>query len=179
MILLIPRRFPLLLLSNMSSPTSHNLTRELHTPQKARVRSSRKDSGMTYQAIEHQTGIPHATGEKTCKASSSRRNTHVPDWKEGRGRPQLLSLEVIRKCEHILEDHGIEGEKLSWEGLSYEAGRDVSAKTKKRAMGTLNYHMCIVCRKGWVNPALQKKRKAWCEIMFSRFPNQKDWYHLR
>ena len=63
-----------------------------------------------------------ATCENICKASPSQRNTHVPDWKESRGRPQLLSSEDIKKCERILEDYGIEGKKLGWEGLNNEAG---------------------------------------------------------
>lgn len=47
----------------------------------------------------------------------------------------------------MLEDHGIEGKKLTWKGLSYEANLDVLAKTMKRAMGTPNYHICLACRK--------------------------------
>lgn len=93
------------LIFSPAAPTSHNLGGEWHTPQRARVRSLREDSGMSYQAIEDQPGILHATCEKICKASYSRRNTHVSDWKESRGRPQLLSPEDIRKCERILEDH--------------------------------------------------------------------------
>lgn len=63
----------------MSSATSNNVDEEWHTPQRVRVRSLRFDAGTTYHAIEKQTGIPETSCRDIVKASSSRRNTHVPD----------------------------------------------------------------------------------------------------
>jgi hypothetical protein len=53
--------------------------------------------------------------------------------------------------ERIIEDCDAEGRSMSWDTLAYELGLDVSTQTIRRAMGTLDYHKCIACRKGWVN----------------------------
>ena len=55
----------------MSLPTSHNLSGEWHTPQRARVRFLRNNSRMLYRAIQDLTGIPCATCKNIYKASSS------------------------------------------------------------------------------------------------------------
>lgn len=163
----------------MSSPTSHNLGGEWHTPQRARVRTLHDDAGLSFEAIEKQTGIPKSTAIKIAKASSSRRNVHDLEWEETRGRKGLISPEDIRKWERILEDNGIEGKKLGWAGLAYEAGLDVSEWTLKRAMGTMDYHMCVACKRGWASPAQQKKRVGWAELMLAKYPNPEDWHHIR
>ncbi|KAF1966371.1 hypothetical protein BU23DRAFT_663269, partial [Bimuria novae-zelandiae CBS 107.79] len=54
-----------------------------------------------------------------------------------------------------------------------------SARIIKRAIGTLNYRKCIACKKGWVNKATAANRKQYAELMLERYPQQKDWYHVR
>ena len=50
--------------------------------------------------------------------------------------------------ERILETEGIEARALTWEQLDYEVGLDCSGRTVQRAMGTMDYHKCVSCRKG-------------------------------
>ena len=66
-----------------------------------------------------------------------------------------------------------------WEQLGFEAGVDCSGRTIKRAMGTMNYHKCIACKKGWVNPSLAKVRKEYSTVMLERYPEAKDWRCVR
>ncbi|MCJ1467253.1 hypothetical protein MMC07_005877, partial [Pseudocyphellaria aurata] len=172
-----------------SSPTSHNLGEEWHTPQRARVRTLHDDAGLSFEANEKQTGIPKSTAKQVAKASSSRRNVHDPEWEETRGRKgfsqshfeSMLDLDTdedetpvnansymtkdLQRCERILEANGIEGKLLGWAGLAEAADLHVSESTLKRAMGTMDYHMCIACKGGWASPAHQAKRKVWAQMM--------------
>jgi hypothetical protein len=68
---------------------------------------------------------------------------------------------------------------MSWETLAYESGLDVSPRTVKRAMGTLDYHKCIACRKGWVSEKTAEKRLEWAEETYRRYPNKQDWHRVR
>ena len=124
-----------------------NLGKEWYIPQKTGMYFLHKDLNITYQAIENQIRISHVTCENICKTSFSQQNTHVPGWKENWDCFQLLSHEDIRKYKHILKNHIIKKKKLSWKRLNYEADFDASAKIIKCTIGTLNYHMCIACRK--------------------------------
>ena len=58
--------------------------------------------------------------------------------------------------ERILEEEGIEARSLTWQQLGYEVGLDCSGRTIQRAMGTMDYHKCVSCKKGW--HAGEKKR---------------------
>jgi hypothetical protein len=81
--------------------------------------------------------------------------------------------------ERIIEDCDVEGRSMTWETLAYESGLNVSGRTVKRAIGTLDYHKCIACRKGWVNKSTAANRKAYSEIMLERYSYQTDWLHVR
>ena len=50
--------------------------------------------------------------------------------------------------EMILESDEFESRALTWEQLGYKANLDVDGRTIKRAMGTMDYHKCIACKKG-------------------------------
>lgn len=50
--------------------------------------------------------------------------------------------------ERILEEEGIEARALIWEQLGYEIGLDCFGRIIQRAMGTMDYHKCVACRKG-------------------------------
>lgn len=81
--------------------------------------------------------------------------------------------------ERIVEDYDVQGRSMTWETLAYESGLGISSRTVQRAMGTLDYHKCIECRKGWVNKATATRRKEYAEVMYSRYPHQEDWHHVR
>lgn len=80
--------------------------------------------------------------------------------------------------ERILED-GIEARGLTWEQLGNEVGLDYSGRTIQNAMGTMDYHKCIACRKGWCNDRTAQNRVKWAEVMLKRYPEPEDWYKVR
>ena len=46
-------------------------------------------------------------------------------------------------------------------------------------MGTLNYHCCIACRKGWVAEKEATRRVDWCKYMLAKYPKPEDWKRVR
>lgn len=84
--------------------------------------------------------------------------------------------------ERIVEDHRTEGRTLSWAALGYEAGldlKDPQGHTVKKAMGTMNYYMCIACKKNQVSPHLVKHQVEFAKIMKERYPDPEDWWNVR
>ena len=81
--------------------------------------------------------------------------------------------------ERILEEEGIEARALTWEQLGEEIGLDCTGRTIKNAMGTMDYHKCIACRKGWVNKKTAENRVKWTDFMLERYPKPEDWYRVR
>lgn len=49
----------------------------------------------------------------------------------------------------------------------------------RRLNKTNTFVACQESLPKWVNPALQKKRKACCKTMLARYPDKEDWYHVR
>ena len=49
----------------------------------------------------------------------------------------------------------------------------------QRAMGSLDYHKCIACCKGWVSDKLGQLRKNQAATMLKRYPDPDDWKHIR
>jgi hypothetical protein len=46
-------------------------------------------------------------------------------------------------------------------------------------MGTMNYHKCVICRRGWVNSSTAKRRLKWVTFMKERYPEVEDWFFVR
>ena len=101
--------------------------------------------------------------------ASSRRLHNEPDREEPRGRKPLISLEKIREMERISETEGIEARSYTWEQLGFEVGLECSGRTVQKAMGTMDYHKCIACRRGWVNQKTAKDRTNWASVFFFSF----------
>lgn len=130
--------------------------------------------------IFRQFKVSKARGWEILRQGRERRGfIHDSQRVETRGRPSKVSPEDIRRMERIIEDCDVEGRSMTWETLAYESGLDISGRTVKRAMGTLDYHKCIACRKGWVNRSTAINRKAYSEVMYARYPHKSDWYHIR
>ena len=106
--------------------------------------------------------------------ASSRRLHNEPDHEDPRGHKPLISPEKIREMERILETEGIEVRSYIWEQLGFEVGLECSRRTVKRAMGTMDYHKCIACRRGWVNQKIAKDRITWASVMLERYPHPED-----
>ena len=75
-------------------------------------------------------------GYEWLRTGVIRRMHNDPKHEETRGRNHIISAEKIGEIECVLETEGI------------EVGLDCSGCTVERAMGTMNYHKYIACRKG-------------------------------
>jgi hypothetical protein len=164
---------------------SHPGYKHHDTPTKARVLGACEyldAKGIKGQkaSVFRQFNVSNARGWEILREGRDRRRFGVDSCPpETRGRPPIISPEDLRRMERLVEDSDAEGRSMSWETLAYESGLDVSGRTVKRAMGTLNYHKCLACRKGWVNKATATNRKQYAELMYSRYPHKTDWYHVR
>ena len=113
-----------------------------------------------------------------------RRHCHDPTYIERRGAPAKISDAKVREMELILEarddDHPVETKALIWLQLGYEAGlEDIRERTIINKMGTMDYHKCIACRKGWCNRRLQERRKEFATVTDDRYPQPEDWQNTR
>ena len=111
--------------------------------------------------------------------NSSRRLGNDPNVEDHRGSQPLISPKKIREMERILETEGIEARAYTWEQLGFEVGLECSGRTVKRAMGTMEYHKCIACRRGWVNEKTAKDRLNWATTMLQKYPHPEDWHRVR
>lgn len=85
------------------------------------------------------------------------RRMHIdPEQEETRGRKPNISAEKIREMEVVLETEGIEARRFTWEQLVNEVGLYCSGRTVQRAMGSMNYHKRVACRKVWGTNGLRK-----------------------
>ena len=109
---------------------------------------------------------------------SSRQRREESDAPENRGRHAIISPKDIREMERILEE-GVEGRAFTWKQLGFEIGLECSDRTIQRAMGTMEYHQCIACKRGWVNENTRKRRIEWASIMLAKYPEPIDWNRVR
>ena len=101
-------------------------------------------------------------------------NTNNPKYEEQRGKAAKISPKDVRRMEQILEEDGFCARALIWEQLGYEADLDVCRATIPRHMGTIDYHKCLACRKGWANEATKKKRLEYAEYWIQPYPEPED-----
>jgi hypothetical protein len=57
---------------------------------------------------------------------------------------------------------------MTWAALAEELDFVVSEYTLKRHIGSMHYHNCIACYKGWISGKLAPKRKDWAEVIVGR-----------
>jgi len=81
--------------------------------------------------------------------------------------------------ELILQEDGFCSRALTWQQLGYEAGLDATGRTVQRHMGTMDYHKCIACRKGWCNERTKKRRVEYAEYWIQRYSKLEDWFSIR
>ena len=81
--------------------------------------------------------------------------------------------------EKILENEGLDGRSLTWMQLGFEAQIEASEATIGKAMGTLEYHKCLACQRGWQSPTSKKNRVQYAKLMLARYRDLKDWDCVR
>lgn len=130
--------------------------------------------------VFHHFGVSPASGWRALR-SSSRRHHNNPDISEQRGRRSVLTSQDLETLEKLIWDYGFEARALRWSSLLHAAGieKNCHPRTIQRAMGTLDYRKCIACPKSWVSPKTAQKRVQYAQIMLERYPEPKDWYHIR
>jgi hypothetical protein len=99
--------------------------------------------------------------------------------RERRGRKPKLSVEQLREADRFLQDYGFEARVLTWQQLAFELGFDVHGDTLRSALGSMNYHKCIACTKGWVSKKLAKSWVHFCETCLALKPKPEDWHDVR
>lgn len=114
--------------------------------------------------------ISHHAGWRAFNdESSSRRYHNIPTIPETRGRHAFVISQHIHQMEEILKEEGFEARALTWEQLGYEVGLECSGRIIQRAMGTMEYHKCVACRKGWMSLKIARRRVEWAKIMLQRY----------
>ena len=83
--------------------------------------------------------------------------------KETRLPKRIITPAQIREMERLSENEGLEGRSLPWLQLGFEAQVDASETTIRRALGSLDYHKCLACQRGWVS-FQQKKQGGVCKV---------------
>ncbi|KAI9883088.1 MAG: hypothetical protein M1823_005142 [Watsoniomyces obsoletus] len=168
----------------MTTPPPDGHYKHHPTPTKARVQGAIefcKAQGLDYRAedVFQKFNVPRSTGYRLLQKKTSRQRHNDPDPPETRGPKSIITSSQIKEIEHILETEGVNARALTWEQLGFEAGVEASGKTIKRALGSLNYHKCIACTKGWVSPQTAEHRVKYAKLMLERYPTKEDWKHVR
>jgi hypothetical protein len=120
-----------------------------------------------------------ARGKESYHDDAARRPRNSTRRVETRGRPEAISKEQRDRMEHIIEDYGQAGHRLSWQALAHECSIEASTHTIRKMMGTLNYRHCKSCKKGWVDERTAKNRVDFSKIMLDRYPDEDDWKQVR
>ena len=144
---------------NENAPTTDVVSEycQKTTPIKARIQGAvefleKKGIKGLNEDVFRANGVSHATGYRILKSSNPRTQINDPTRKETRGRKKVNTPEQIREMEMILENEGLEGRGLTWEQLGMEVGIEATKLTIKNTMGSLDYHKCLACQRGWQSP---------------------------
>lgn len=130
-------------------------------------------------AIFRHFGVTRSQGYSAMVVPASQRND--PSWEETRGRPAKLSAEDQDKMERVLWEPRYETVCLNWTTLAREAGveSECNARTIHRAMGTLGYRICLLCRSNNVGLKIREKRVEYARRMLELRPQPLDWRPVR
>jgi transposase len=162
---------------NTPEPDSHESRLHVPTPIKSKIIKGAVEFcdkiGISYskEDVFRTFNVSHATGWRAL-SNQPRRHHNEPTTYETRGRHSKVTPQKIREMERILEEDEFEARALTWEQLGYEVGLECSERTIQRAMSTMDYHKCVVCRKGWVNEKTARRRVEWATVMLERYPEK-------
>jgi hypothetical protein len=59
---------------------------------------------------------------------------------------------------------------MTWSQIAEQLHLDVSGQTLRSHIGSMDYHKCIACAKGWISGNLAPKRKEWAEVNAEKIP---------
>lgn len=114
---------------------------------------------------------PRSTGYRLLRSKSTRRRHNTPTLPETRGRKSVITDEQKKGMDQILQTAGIDGRALTREQLGMKVGSEATGRTIKNIMGSMHYHKCIACQKGWVTEEVAANRLAYARKMLERYVN--------
>jgi len=176
---------------------SKNGISNISTPKKARIRGAadfndamgipyyHTDLFKFYGVSKHQgwailkEGIEEEVSEDLPGMSFDRTHHNNPAIEERRGRKPLLTPAQVYEADRFLQDVGWDARVLTWAQLAKELDFGVSGDTMKRALGSLDYHKCVACTKGWVSQRCAKQRVQFAETHLALKPDANDWHNVR
>lgn len=82
--------------------------------------------------------------------SFDRTHHNNPAVEERRARKPKLSP-TDEQADRFLQDVGWEARILTWEQLAEELSFGVCGNTLRTHLGSMDYHKCVACTKGWVS----------------------------
>ncbi|KAF2627901.1 hypothetical protein BU25DRAFT_431205 [Macroventuria anomochaeta] len=91
----------------------------------------------------------------------------------------MISDDSLQNIERMIQDEGFEVRAYTWDTLAYEAGLSCSGRTLQRALGRMDYHKCIACRKGWCGRDLKETQKEYAKMAKAMRPEPEDWDNVR
>ncbi|KAF1939052.1 hypothetical protein EJ02DRAFT_382546 [Clathrospora elynae] len=167
----------------MSDLTGH----AFDTPRKARIKGAAdfmNHKGLPYFHTElfRFNGVSKTRGWAILSQDNElfdRQHHNNEGVSKQRGRPSVLSPKDLERCDRFLQDFGWSARSLTWAQLAEELDLDVSGQTLRIHMGSMHYHKCIACSKGWVSGNLASKRKDWAKVMLERYPECSQWRRVR
>jgi hypothetical protein len=102
-----------------------------------------------------------------------------PTTEEKCGRKPKLSPKDLERCDRFLQDAAWDAHVLTWAQLAEELDLGVCGNTLRSHLGSMDYHKCIACTKGWVSQKNAAKRVEHCETMLSLKLDKESWHDVR
>jgi hypothetical protein len=163
---------------------THKFHKEYPTPRKAMVQGTiaylkAKKIDFYKEDVFRFFEVGHTSGHNMLRPETSPRRFDTVHEHNPSHQCRIITLQKLREMEEILENEGIAARGLTWEQLGTEVGLNVCGRTIKRALGTMEYHKCIACKKGWVNHGTAELRVEHAHRMLERYPRAEDWHKVR
>ncbi|KAF2629618.1 hypothetical protein BU25DRAFT_316607, partial [Macroventuria anomochaeta] len=100
-------------------------------------------------------------------------------YQETCGWPHVISQKKLHEIERFLQDEGWDARVKTWDELVEEFDLDCAGETLCAHTGSLDYHKCIACCKGWVSQRCVRQRVKHSETMLALKPDKEDWRDVR
>jgi hypothetical protein len=85
----------------------------------------------------------------------------------------------LSRAELFLDSTDFDDHSLNWDELVTNFDLSITGRQLRDKIQKKNFFSFIACDKPWISPKSQKLRVKCCKIMLERYPNPKDWHHVR
>ena len=176
----------------MSSPLSHPVNHQWHSPSIIRTKSLRYNQGLLYREIEAVTIAQGPFPPTDGKLEFSRAIPKTSVWRlvqgpnrrsdrlAGGGRPKLLNDECIQLVHDFLEKGEYEELSYTYAGIIRELDLPCSEATLRREIHNLDFFRCKACQKGWCSPNYAKRRVEGASFLLgAKGDEPENWMDVR